>query len=515
MLKFKNSHKLPALVLKIFFLGAVNSFALWSVPILISNNSYVYAAYVAISTLVLDYIFLSKRFIAAKYIVPGAVLMVAFQIYPAIYTGYVAFTNFSVGHEFDKETAIDSMISNSYAPVGDDSLLPMRVARNGSGAIVILIKENNGTVYVGTKTGIQALPASAVTLNAEGIIESADGYTVLGEDEVSQILDQFNNFNIPSNEANVIYRVYDFTNVERLKASLRYDRAGDFVQNLETGEIYRPDEYGSFRSESGEEIEPGWTVRVGWKNFNRIFGDERYRAPLIKVLTWTFIYPFLVVLMTFFLGLFLALALNHPRLRPKKLYRTLLIVPYAMPGVLSILTWKGMLNEQYGIVNKLLPGSIPWLSDPWWAKAAVLLVQLWAGTPYMFLIATGAIQALSTEIVEAAEVDGASARKIFWNIKLPLVVIALTPLLIASYAYNFSNFGSIYLLTGGGPVILESGGIAGHTDILISYTYNLAFTAGKGRDYGLASAVSFINFVLVAFLSWNAFKRSKQMENIT
>ena len=317
MLKFKNSHKLPALVLKIFFLGAVNSFALWSVPILISNNSYVYAAYVAISTLVLDYIFLSKRFIAAKYIVPGAVLMVAFQIYPAIYTGYVAFTNFSVGHEFDKETAIDSMISNSYAPVGDDSLLPMRVARNGSGATVILIKENNGTVYVGTKTGIQALPASAVTLNAEGIIESADGYTVLGEDEVSQILDQFNNFNIPSNEANVIYRVYDFTNVERLKASLRYDRAGDFVQNLETGEIYRPDEYGSFRSESGEEIEPGWTVRVGWKNFNRIFGDERYRAPLIKVLTWTFIYPFLVVLMTFFLGLFLALALNHPRLRPK------------------------------------------------------------------------------------------------------------------------------------------------------------------------------------------------------
>ena len=96
-----------------------------------------------------------------------------------------------------------------------------------------------------------------------------------------------------------------------------------------------------------------------------------------------------------------------------------------MPGVLSILTWKGMLNESYGIVNKLLPGTIPWLSDPWWAKVAVVLVQLWAGTPYMFLIATGAIQALSTEIVEASEVDGASPRQVFWNIKLPLVVIAL------------------------------------------------------------------------------------------
>ena len=104
--------------------------------------------------------------------------------------------------------------------------------------------------------------------------------------------------------------------------------------------------------------------------------------------------------------------------------------------------------------------SVPWLSDPWWAKVAVVLVQVWAGTPYMFLIATGAIQALSSEIVEASEVDGASPRQVFWNIKLPLVVIALTPLLIASYAYNFSNFGSIYLLTGGGPVMYDSGGVA-------------------------------------------------------
>ena len=512
MLNLKNSHKLPALFLKIFFLGGVNSFALWSVPVLISNNSYVYAAYVAISTLIIDYIFLNKRFIAAKYIVPGAVLMVAFQIYPAIYTGYVAFTNFSVGHEFDKATAIDSMISNSYEPVSD-TLYPMKIARDEAGKNVALIK-NGDQVFAGDARGATLLPSSAVTFDANGDIASAQGYTLLSDDEVSAVLDQFNNLLIPTPEKNVKYRVYDLSSAEMIRATLRYDSAGDFVENLQTGEKYFPNDNGSFISKAGEELEPGWTVKIGWRNFERIFGDDRYRAPLVRVLVWTFIYPFLVVLTTFFLGLFLALALNHPKLKPKRLYRTLLIVPYAMPGVLSILTWKGMLNEQYGIVNKLLPGTIPWLSDPWWAKAAVVLVQLWSGTPYMFLIATGAIQALSSEIVEAAEVDGASARKIFWNIKLPLVVIALTPLLIASYAYNFSNFGSIYLLTGGGPVILESGGIAGHTDILISYTYNLAFTAGKGRDYGLASAVSFINFLLVAALSFQAFKRSKQMENI-
>ena len=512
MLNLRNSHKLPALFLKIFFLGGVNSFALWSVPVLISNKSYVYAAYIAISTIILDYIFLSKRFIAAKYIIPGALLMVAFQIYPAIYTGYVAFTNFSVGHEFDKETAIDSMISNSYEPVGD-TLYPMKIVRDEFGKNLVLIR-NNDQVLAGDAKGVTEVPSSAVSFDADGNISAAQGYTVLSDDEVSLVLDQFNNLLIPTSDANIKYRVYDLTNAELIRATLRYDQAGDYVENLQSGEKFYPNNNGSFVSKAGEEIEPGWTVQVGWRNFARIFGDDRYRAPLIRVLAWTFIYPFLVVITTFFFGLFLALALNHPKLKPKRLYRTLLIVPYAMPGVLSILTWKGMLNEQYGIVNKILPGTIPWLSDPWWAKAAVLLVQLWSGTPYMFLIATGAIQALSTEIVEAAEVDGASARKIFWNIKLPLVVIALTPLLIASYAYNFSNFGSIYLLTGGGPVILESGGIAGHTDILISYTYNLAFTAGKGRDYGLASSVSFINFLLVAALSFQAFKRSKQMENI-
>jgi arabinogalactan oligomer / maltooligosaccharide transport system permease protein len=512
MVNIKNSHKLPSLFLKIFFLGGINSFALWSVPILLSNRSYIYAIYVAVSTLVIDYIFLSKRFIAAKYIVPGALLMVAFQIYPAIYTGYVAFTNFSVGHEFNKETAIDSMVSNSYEPVGDTTF-PMQIARDANGKNVVLIKDGD-QILAGDARGVTVLPSSAVRLGDNGEILSAEGYTILTSDQVSAVLDQFNNLLIPTSDPNVKYRVYDLTSAEKIRATLRYDKAGDFVENLQTGVKYFPNDNGSFISPDGEELEPGWTVRIGWKNFGKIFGDDRYRAPLVRVLIWTFIYPFLVVISTFFLGLFLALALNHPKLKPKRLYRTLLIVPYAMPGVLSILTWKGMLNEQYGIVNKLLPGTIPWLSDPWWAKAAVLLVQLWSGTPYMFLIATGAIQALSTEIVEAAEVDGASARKIFWNIKLPLVVIALTPLLIASYAYNFSNFGSIYLLTGGGPVILESGGLAGHTDILISYTYNLAFTAGKGRDYGLASAVSFINFLIVAALSFQAFKRSKQMENI-
>ena len=223
---------------------------------------------------------------------------------------------------------------------------------------------------------------------------------------------------------------------------------------------------------------------------------------------------FLVVAMTFFLGLLLALALNHPKLKAKRLYRSLLIVPYAMPGVLAALVWAGMYSTDGGVINRLLGAHIPWLEHPWWAKAAILIQQLWAGSPYMFLISTGAIQSLSPDIVEAASVDGASGWQVFSKIKLPLILLTLSPLLIASYAYNFSNFGAIYLLTGGGPVMLSSGGIAGHTDILISYTYKLAFSSGKGSEYGLASAVSFLNFLIVATLSIYGFRKSRSMENM-
>lgn len=515
-MSFVKPHKLPGIILKIFFLGGINAFAIWSVPILISNRSYVYAIFVALSTLILDYIFLSSRYIPAKYIVPGALLMIAFQIYPAIYTGYVAFTNFSIGHEYDKQTAITSIISNSLEPVGDEPLLPMKISREViSGKTSILVREQEGSVIASSTSGAKVVPMSDVAISADGSIEAVKGYAILNETEVNLVLTELNDQLFPSQEEGVKYRVYDFTLVERLTPILRYDSNKDQVINNVNGTIYIPNENGSFESSSGEELEPGWTEVIGWKNFTKVFGDERYRAPLIRVLIWTFIFPFLVVLTTFFLGFLLALSLNHPRLRAKKIYRSLLVVPYAMPSVLSILTWKGMFNEEFGIINTVLPGAIPWLSDPIWAKVTVLIVQLWAGTPYMFLITTGAIQAIPSEIVEAAQVDGASTRKVFWNIKLPLVLLSLTPLLIASYAYNFSNFGAIYLLTGGGPTIIESGGLAGHTDILISYTYNLAFTSGKGRDYGLASAVSFFNFILVAIISTYAFRKAKTIENIS
>ena len=103
--------------------------------------------------------------------------------------------------------------------------------------------------------------------------------------------------------------------------------------------------------------------------------------------------------------------------------------------------------------------------------------------PYFFLVSLGALQSIPAELVEAARVDGGGAWQVFRRVTLPLLLVAVAPLMIASFAFNFNNFGNIYLLTGGGPPANDQS-VAGATDILITYTYKLAFAAGKGSDYG-------------------------------
>jgi ABC-type sugar transport system permease subunit len=154
----------------------------------------------------------------------------------------------------------------------------------------------------------------------------------------------------------------------------------------------------------------------------------------------------------------------------------------------------------------------PWFSDPTWAKIAILTVNLWLGFPYFMLICSGALQAIPQDIYHAAEVDGANVFQRFRRITLPLLLVAVGPLLVASFVYNFNNFNIIYLFIQGGPPIAGAATRAGHTDILISYVYNLAFAGGRGADYGLASTVTIIIFFIVAAITLLQFRFTNMWE---
>jgi maltose/maltodextrin transport system permease protein len=210
------------------------------------------------------------------------------------------------------------------------------------------------------------------------------------------------------------------------------------------------------------------------------------------------------VVLTFAVGMLLAVLLEWRELDFRGGYRTLLILPYAVPAVLSILIFKGMFNQEFGAVNEFLKailGFAPeWETNPWGARLMILLVNVWLGYPYMMLVCTGMLQSIPSGIYEASAIDGSNPLIDFFRITLPLVLPPLIPILVSSFAFNFNNFNLIYLLTAGGPKMV-GGGIAGETDLLVNYTFNIAFR-DSGTNYGLASAIATLLFLIVGFLAW-------------
>ena len=203
---------------------------------------------------------------------------------------------------------------------------------------------------------------------------------------------------------------------------------------------------------------------------------------------------------------------NNERLKGQRIYRSLLILPYAMPGFAMLLVWRDMFNTDFGLINQLFGLHVNWFGDPWTARFAVMIIQLWMGFPYMFLVCTGALQSIPADLVEAAGVDGAKPGYAFRTITFPLLLVATGPLLIATFAFNFNNFNAIYLTTAGGPFPPDNP-TAGATDLLISYTYRLAF-GGQGANYGFAAAISILIFLIVAVISIIGFRRTKVLEEI-
>jgi ABC-type sugar transport system permease subunit len=299
-----------------------------------------------------------------------------------------------------------------------------------------------------------------------------------------------------------------------------YDAERDGFEDLASGAFYVADDTaGNFVAPPGvapRELIPGYRVDVGLFNFRRLIEDENLRGPLIDIFVWTVVFALLSVFTTFTIGLLMAMILNDSFIPGKKIVRSLLIIPYAIPGVIGILVWRGLLNQNLGLITNTIVDifgyRIPWFADPTWAKIAIIMVNLWLGYPYMMLICSGALQAIPSEVYEAAAVDGARPWQRFWNITLPLLLVTVGPLLIASFTFNFNNYLMIELLTRGDPPIPGSPVPAGYTDILISYTYGVAFGSNRGADYGYASAITIVIFLVVALITLFQYRFTRSWE---
>lgn len=255
---------------------------------------------------------------------------------------------------------------------------------------------------------------------------------------------------------------------------------------------------------------------VGLKNFVKLFKVPIWSGTFFSVLIWTVIWSLLATFTTYFFGMFQAVLLNSKHVKVKSLYRSIMILPWAIPQMISLLVFKNLLNGQFGPLGQFLIDigvtnkRIPFLTDPMIAKVTVVLVNLWMGFPMFMIMIQGILSNIDKSLYEAAQIDGGGDLQVFQKITLPLVFQATGPLLVMNLAGNFNGFGSIYFLTEGGPVN-PNYQLAGDTDILISWIYKLTL---NNQIYDMAAVMCIILFILVGGVSFWNFKRSSAFKEV-
>lgn len=240
---------------------------------------------------------------------------------------------------------------------------------------------------------------------------------------------------------------------------------------------------------------------VGIKNYESVITGEISNV-FFPVLGWTIAFALLSTFGSYITGMILAVTLNNPNMKESKIYKSILIVPWALPATIAILAWQGLLNEQYGGINNLLKtigltAGLPWMTSVFWARAGIIMVNVWLGFPYMLNICLGGLQAIPTTYYEAAKIDGASRWQCFMKITFPILTKLSIPLIVSTFAANFNNFGNIYMITQGGPAI-KGVQFAGSTDILASTIYKMTTWSNR---YDLSATLSILAFIIVGTLT--------------
>lgn len=496
-------------IIKGVILGIVNVVFIWIALYLLSAEAYLVFAMLLLGALLTNFVFLSPKAYPYRYLLPAAFFMVLLVVYPIIYTVYVSVTNYGTGNILNKEQVIAQFESRYVLEPGAENF-SFQAYRDNQNGLWLLFAGTQDERFLGHDGELVRLHEN------DSRLEQLTGYRELTKVELAKSLTELEAQSFAYDETHEL-RMRNINSFNLYLQQYSYDPDQDVLHELQTGIVYTP-VYGYFQAPDGTRLTPGFRAIIGFDNFRRLFGNPQITGPFVSVFIWTIQWALLSVATTFVVGLFLAILLNDPHLYLRKMYRSLLILPYAIPAFISALIWRGLFNTELGVINQVLQAiggsSIPWLQDPFWAKVALIILNLWLGFPYMMIICLGALQSIGQEMYEAALVDGATTWQQFRHITMPLLMVSVGPLLISSFSFNFNNFSVIYLLTRGRPPIVGAQTPAGHTDILISYTYRLAFESGRGIDYGLASAVTLVIFLITGAITFMNFRFTGALEDV-
>ena len=257
----------------------------------------------------------------------------------------------------------------------------------------------------------------------------------------------------------------------------------------------------------------------GLTNFGNLFDVVNSAAKaktFFGVAGWTLIWAVAATFSNYILGMIVALMINKKGIKLKAVFRTMFVITIAVPQFVSLLLMSQMLTQEgaFNIFLGLFTGQNPRIDflggSALTARITVIIVNCWVGIPYTILSMSGILMNIPEDLYESARIDGATPVKTFTAITLPYMIFVTTPQLITQFVGNINNFNVIFLLTGGKPANVEYFG-AGDTDILVTWLYNLSM--GDKKDYGLASAIGILVFIICATLSLIIYNNSKSMKD--
>lgn len=480
-------------------LGAVVLALLYLITVVYATGETMLASTMLVIVALALWIYTAPKTYAYRYLFPGIAAALVFVVFPMLYTIGIGFTNYSSKNLLEYERARQYLLDET--TTGEGARLATTVHPGDGGFRLRLEDSDAEKVWVTPPLAL----AGEQPVEVQAVPEQ-EGAALSDPLEIKELITRQPalralTVRLPDGNRVRMAGLREFAAVSKLYA----EQPDGSLKNQQTGAVVRPNmKTGFFETEAGEPLQPGFQVGIGLDHYTRIFTDQRFQEPFLRIFVWTVLFSGLTVLFATSLGMLLAVILNWDALRFKGAYRMLLFLPYAVPGFISILVFRGLFNQNSGEINLILDalfGVKPaWFSSPLLAKAMLLIVNTWLGFPYMMVVCMGLIKAIPADLYEASAVAGAGPVTNFWSITLPLIIRPLTPLLISSFAFNFNNFVLISLLTGGRPDFLDTSVPAGTTDILVSYTYRMAFQ-DSGQQFGLGAAISTVIFLIVVAIT--------------
>ena len=248
-----------------------------------------------------------------------------------------------------------------------------------------------------------------------------------------------------------------------------------------------------------------WSI-IGFQQYYKVFFEPTqpdFYVVFLKTIIWTAVN----VAFHVGLGVMLALLLNQRDIKGRPLFRTLLILPWAIPQYIVALTWRGMFNAEYGSINLIITRylnlpAVEWLKSPTEAFLACILTNVWLGFPFMMVIALGALQSIPHELYEAANIDGASWWHKLRHITLPLIRPVMIPAITLGTVWTFNALNIVWLVSNAGEP-------SDQTHILVSFVYKAAFNLYR---YGYAAALSMVIFLLLLAFSLFFMRKTRATE---